>query len=111
MRSRELNKRVEVYTITGVTDGFGGQTTTPTLVKALWAKVVTYQAGKATNLADLGTITQQRSVLFTFRDNPNYTITGENHFLKYRNKTYTIGTAPTNINFEDNYVTFIGHES
>ena len=113
MRSRELNKRVEVYSSTLVDNGFGGNTSTPTLVTTLWCKVENSNLKRsfaAANLAELGTIDTQRSVLFIFRLNPNLVIRAKDHYLRYRNKNYQIGVAPTNSNFEDNYVTMIGNE-
>ena len=108
MRSRSLTKRVEIYGITQVSDGFGGYTTTDTLLGSSWCSIKTFEPGKFNNLADFGILNPQDALHFRMRKRNDIVIDTENHYLKYRGKKYTISTAPVNINFEDDEIAFIG---
>lgn len=110
MRSRKYTKRVEIYQLTRVADGFGGFTVTDAKIGESWAKLETFQAGKALNLAEYGIINPQRSILFTLRLRNDITYNVDTQYIKYRNKKYIISSYPTNINFEDSEITFIGTE-
>ena len=110
MRSRQYTKRVEIYELTRVADGFGGFTVTDAKIGESWAKLETFQAGKAQNLTEYGIIDPQKAVLFTLRLRNDITYNADTQYIKYRNKKYIISTYPTNIDFEDSTITFIGIE-
>ena len=108
MRVRGFNKRIEIWSTANVSDGFGGSKVTSTLLSNSWANIKTYQAGKGNNLTDFGIVDANNSILITVRKRNDLVYNVETMYVKYRGVSYTISTAPTNINFNDSYITFIG---
>ncbi len=107
MRSRALNKRVEIWSVGSPTpDGFGGNTTTDVLITSTWAKVSTLRAGS--NISDFGILDVNRAVYFTVRKRVDLDYNEGIHYIKYRNVSYTINTAATNVDFNDRFITFVG---
>lgn len=109
MISRKLNKRIEIWKLTQVSDGFGGYTVSEALINRSWAHIKTFQAGRFQgNLSDFGIVAGQNAVQFTVRRRNDLTYDLGTMFIKYRNVKYTISTAPTDIDFNDNTITFMG---
>ena len=67
MRSKRFTKRIDIYEMTTVSNGFGGYDVTPTLLGSSWAEVKTYQPGKYSNLSEFGLVDGQNAVQFTVR--------------------------------------------
>jgi len=110
VRSRKLTKRIEIWQTTPAKDGFGGNTVTDVLVSKSWADVSTFQAGKyrGGNLSDFGIIEAYRAVLFKVRKRNDLTYDLKSMYIKYRDVKYTIASAPTNVNFNDKEIVFLG---
>lgn len=108
MRSRALNKRIEIRGTEKISDGFGGYTVNDILISNSWAKINSVQAGKSNNLSDFGLIDVNNSIFVTLRKRNDLTYNAETMYFNYRGKKYTIATAPTNVNFDDRLITFIG---
>ena len=106
--SRAFNKKIELWGVTSVPDGYGGFTTTSQLVTSSWANIKSIQPGKQNNASQFGLITPENSVLFTVKKRNDLVYNVETMFIKYRGVKYTISTEPTNINFTDSTITFIG---
>ena len=110
MRSRQFNKRIEIWQTASVSDGFGGLTVSDALLSSSWAKITSNQPGKASNVSDFGITDGQRVVMFTLRLRNDLDYNVETQYIKYRGKKYSIVTAPTNIDFDDKYIVFAGIE-
>jgi len=108
MIGRGFNKKVEIWAVDQVSDGFGGYTVAETKISDSWAKVETLQPGKVNNVKTFGLEDAQNAVLFTMRKRNDITYNEEIHFLKYRGRKFTISTAPANVNFEDRVIVFVG---
>jgi len=108
MIGRGFNKKVEIWAVDQVSDGFGGYTVAETKISDSWAKVETLQPGKVNNVKNFGLEDAQNAVLFTMRKRNDITYNEEIHFLKYRGRKFTISTAPANVNFEDRVIVFVG---
>jgi len=106
MQRNDFNKRIDIYTLTSVDDGFGGNYLDEVLATSSWANVKTIKAGA--NAQDFGITEQDKAVIFTvrFRNDLDYNV--NNMYIKYRGLKYTISTAPTNLNFSDAFVSFVG---
>jgi len=108
MSSREFNKRISIYSIKPVPDGFGGSTTSETLLSDSWAKIESISPGKSKSLAEFGIDDPQNSVQITVRKRKDLVYDAEIHFFKYSGQDYKIASAPTDTNFEGRFITFIG---
>jgi SPP1 family predicted phage head-tail adaptor len=106
MRRNDFNKRINVYSVQPVADGYGGYSTSATLVNSLWAKVEPLGAGS--NVTEYGLEDASKSVRFTIRK--NNTFLSSDYFIEYRDVMYKITSAPIEINFENRFVEFIGTE-
>jgi len=110
MRGREFNKRIELWQTAPSSDGFGGSITNPidVLISNSFAKIRTTTPGD--NLSNFGIIDSQKTILITVRFREDVTYNIETMYIKYRNKKYTINTAPINENFDDAFITFAATE-
>lgn len=108
MRARQLTKRIEIWELTSVFDGVSGYNLTDTLIASSWASVKTFQAGKYSNLSDFGIVDGQNAVQFTLRKRNDLIYNLNTMYIKYRGVKYTISTSPTNIDFNDKQIVFIG---
>lgn len=100
MNARDLNKRVDVYSVAPVPDGYGGNTVAETLESTRWAKVEPLSPGSADKT--YGLQDPVRSVRFTFRKD-GLTLTPA-HFLKYRGQKYTIASGPYELKFDNRFI-------
>jgi SPP1 family predicted phage head-tail adaptor len=107
MNRRSLNKQIEIYSVEPTADGYGGNTTSATLVDTRWASVEPLGAGSA--ITEYGLEDADRSARFVIRKN-DLTITAD-HFVKYRSKTYKIASGPTEIGFDNRFFEFVGQET
>lgn len=107
MRSRGFNKRIDIYSIEAVSDGFGGNTTSETPVSSSWAKIETMSSGKAKNLQDFGIDDPQNTIQITTRKRKDLVYDAEVHMIKYRGQDYKITSSPTETNFTGRFITFM----
>ena len=108
MNARELNKRIEIRATEIVSDGYGGNTVQDVLISNSWAKIESLRPGRNYNLQDFGLTDIQNSVLITVRKRNDLVYDPQTMYFVYRGKKYTISTAPTNVNFEDAFIVFVG---
>ena len=109
MRARTFNKRIELWETTSTADGYGGNIVTDFLVTSSWAKIKTFNPGGRNNsTTDFGILNTQNAITITFRKRNDITYNTATQYVKYRGNKYIITTDPTNIDFEDSYIQFIG---
>jgi head-tail adaptor len=109
MRSRAFNKRIDIYELLAVADGYGGTTFTNQIVLSTWAKIDTFKSGSKDNTdTDFGTLSTESGVIITIRNRKDLRLNSTNNFILYRGNKYIISTNPTNVQFKDNIVQFIG---
>lgn len=88
-RSRQAQKRVEIYDITIKADGYGGNVVTHTdLLTTRWAKLDDMKASSYMNEAGITDFTN--TYKFIFRYDANFVINPKNHILKYDDYYYEI---------------------
>ena len=107
MNSRDLTKRIAIYSTEPVSDGFGGFLTGNTLVSNSWAKIESVSPGKAKSLKEFGIDDPQNTIQITVRKRKDLVYSLEYHYLTYRGQEYKIVSTPTNTNFEDRFITFM----
>lgn len=103
-RARKFNKRIDIWTTTPVSDGFGGNTIESSFYKTVWAELKTPK-GKFYSNDDFGTIDLANTVDVIIRNDgniPNYKI----NFIKYLGVEYTITENSVNVDFKNNYIRF-----
>jgi len=106
MRRNDFNKRINIYSVQPVSDGFGGYSTGATLVDTLWAKVEALGAGS--NYTETGLEDANRSARFTVRK--GNVILSSDYFVEYRDVMYKIVTGPVEIDFKNRFIEFTGAE-
>ena len=106
MRSRALNKRIDIYETTPTSDGFGGSTSSVALKATVWASLETLKASR--NYLDLGLDFTRLNIKVTTRERSDFDYNSSGMYFKYRGKQYTIKSYPINANFEDAFISFIG---
>ena len=87
-KSRQANKRVEIYETTLVADGVGGSTATFALTATRWAIVEDMKASSYQSEAGITDFTN--TYKFTFRYDADLTINPVIHILKYGGLEYSI---------------------
>lgn len=108
MNSRDLTKRIELFAITSVSDGFGGFTVSSASLGKSWAKIESIQPGRSNNLDEFGITDLNKSIFVTVRKRNDLVYSMETMFFTYRGSKYTISTAPTNVDFNDRWIKFTG---
>ena len=106
MRRKDLNKQVSIYSIEPVSDGYGGYTTSATLVDTRWAKVEPLTPGDVED--SYGLQDANRTVKITIRKN-SLDVSADNYFL-YRNKTYKILSGPFELMFDNRFIEVVCQE-
>ena len=106
MRRRDFNKQIQIFSVAPAADGYGGFTTTATLVDTRWAKVEPLGAGDA--ITEYGLEDASRSARFTVRKN-DLTLSAD-YYVTYRGKTYKIISGPVELNFQNRFIEFVGQE-
>ena len=87
MKARNYNTLISVWINAEVSDGFGGFINSETLVKNIWAKIQTKNAGF--KFQQYGLNDFKNPVIFSVRQKNNLDIT-EKHFIKYNGQKYQI---------------------
>lgn len=103
MRARNFNKQVLFYETSEADDGFGGQTTTTSLLFTTWAKVETIKGSHT--IKNLGLNYTNLNLKITIRNRDD--IQSRTLFCKYRDEDYAITSYPINDNFGDSFISFI----
>ena len=106
MKRSDFNKQIQIYSVQPTADGFGGNTTSATLVDTRWAKVEPLGAGSAST--EYGLEDANRSVVFTIRKND--LALSPDYYVKYRGKDYKIISGPTELKFNNRFYEFVGQE-
>ena len=86
MRAREFTKRIELWQIADVADGYGGNTVSNTLITTVWAKVETFssKSGKfSSKLSDFGILSTQTAIVVKLRKRADFDYNSINQFIKY----------------------------
>jgi head-tail adaptor len=109
MRSRAFNKRIDIYQTTAISNGFGGYTNTNQLISSTWAKIDTFKSGNKNNTdTDFGTLSTDSGIIITLRKRNDLTYNSASMYVLYRGNKYIISTHPTNVQFKDAIIQFIG---
>ncbi len=107
MRARGFNKRIEIYTITAVPDGFGGNTVSEALTSSSWAKIETVKPNRGDLRTDIGILEASNSIVITLRKRLDLVYNMTTMFIKYRGEKYIIDSFPANIDFEDSIIKIV----
>ena len=100
MNSRSFNKQIKLYSVSPVADGFGGFTTSATLVGTYWAKLEPLGAGAM--IQEYGLEDADKSMRVTIRK-PIIHISAD-YFVIYRDKTFKITSGPFEIGYENRFM-------
>ena len=104
MRSRALNKKIEVWQTRNVADGYGGNTQTDNLIDYTWASVKTITTNK---ISELGLDYTKEVLQITVRKREDFNYNSKTIYIKYRDNNYTISSFPSNKDFTDAFITFL----
>lgn len=110
MRARKIKKRIEVWQIVEIADGFGGNKKYNQQITTTWAEVKTLNSLGSkfgVKLSDFGISETQTAISVKVRLRSDFTYNSINQFIKYRGDSYTINTFPTNTDYDNSYVQFI----
>ena len=109
MRSRALQKRIEIWQSTPVPDGFGGNNIYDALIDKYWANITTLSDNRkySVNSKELGINDIANSIVIKLRKRNDLPLNSVNQFIKYRGHKYIIQTQPTNTNFDDAFIELI----
>lgn len=100
MRARKYNKRIEVWQTANVSDGFGGNTATPSLVNNSWCKLITNEKANYRD-TDFGETETYDRLIIQLRKRKDLVYNSKINFFKYRGVEYSMISEPINIGFED----------
>ena len=106
MRARGLNKKVEIWGNTSISDNFGGYIVEDALVATSWAKIETAKTS-ASKLNDLGLNDMTFNIIVTMRKRNDLSYDSINQFIKYRDEKYMFIVSPINTDFTDSFITLI----
>ena len=106
MRARQLNKRIEIYQVKTVYDGFSGKTVYDELITSSWAKVETHDDKRQQqNEVGIDDYSQKLKITMRFRNDVAYN--SVNQFLMYRGVKYTFTVSPNDMDFSSTFITLI----
>ena len=105
MTSRKFRKRINIYEISNVADGFGGNTVSQTLLGTSWADIRTLD--RNTDLTQFGISSTQLAVEITVRKRSDLTYSSHSQYIEYKEEKYTIVSFPTDVNFDGAYIKFV----
>lgn len=84
-KSRKYNKRVEIWKVTQVSDGFGGQTTQKALDKEVWMHISSNISGRAIEQGITDALTTLK-----FEQRYRTGIDIQDTFFKYKGQEYVL---------------------
>jgi head-tail adaptor len=105
LRSRRFKKRIEIFELTDVSDGFGGNTVSEAKIGESWANIRTL--GNRTDLTDFGINNTDLAVEIETRKRSDLTYNSINQLIKYKGDTYSIVSFPTDQDFKGSIIKFI----
>ena len=104
MISRDLNRKIEVWAVTRVSDGFGGYTVSEALLGNSWASLETLNAGQISRA--IGVETSDKVLKVTVRKRNDLQYRSDIHFIVYRGIKYNIIKSPVEDNLDKKFVVF-----
>lgn len=102
MRARALNKRIEIWQTTEISDGFGGNKTFDQRITTSWAKVETKKDHKRDTEVGMNDYSEQLTITMRYRKDIAYN--SLNQFLMYRGVKYTFTMSPQDIDFSSTFI-------
>jgi head-tail adaptor len=108
LRSRRYSKKIEIWQITKVADGYGGATVSEALLSNSWGNVRTVgsNARLSTALVNLGISDPKSAIIVNMRYRKDLTYNPLDMYLKYRGVKYVIMNA-VNINLSDTEIEIV----
>lgn len=106
MRARKYNKKIQIWQTAPVSDGFGGNIISETLLSNAWCKLIT-NPKNANRQTDFGETETFDRLAIQLRKNKNLVYDPKTMFFKYRGIDYNMVSEPTNIGFEDREIEII----
>jgi SPP1 family predicted phage head-tail adaptor len=106
MRSRQLNKRIEIYQTVNVSDGFGGNTVYDELITSSWAKIETYD-DKKQRQSDIGVADHSQQLKMVIRYRNDIAYNSINQFIMYRGVRYDFTISPNDMDFSNTFISLI----
>jgi hypothetical protein len=103
LRARKYNKKIEIWQTAPVSDGFGGNITSETLLSSSWCKIIT-NPKNANRQTDFGETETFDRLSVQLRKNVVISYDPKTMFFKYRGVEYNMVSEPVNIGFEDREV-------
>jgi SPP1 family predicted phage head-tail adaptor len=105
VRSRALNKKIDIYQTSTATDSYGGDTVSSTLISSSWAKLSSLSSR---SVVDFGLDYTTNAVQVTTRFREDLPYNSSTLYFMYRGEKYRIETFPINDDFKDGFISFIG---
>ena len=104
MISRDLNRKIEVWAVTRVSDGFGGYTVSEALLGNSWASLETLNAGQISRAIGVEDVDKMLKV--TVRKRNDLAYRNGVHFIVYRGIKYNIVKPPVEEGLDKRFITF-----
>ena len=104
MRARKFRKRIEIYQLTNVPDGFGGNTISESLLGESWCDITTVSG---VDVTEFGINNTQLVVEITTRKRSDLNYNTINQLIKYKGENYTIISFPTDQDYEGSFIRFL----
>ena len=105
MRNRKLSKRIEIWQTSNVSDGFGGNTVSETIIASSWAEIVTLN--DVNRSTDIGITSATNTIKVRLRKRNDIEYNNINQYIKYRGFKYIIKNQPFNVGFRDSIIELI----
>ena len=104
MISRDFNRKIEVWTVTRASDGYGGYSVSEALLGNSWASLETMNAGQVNRA--IGVETSDKVLKVTVRKRNDLQYRSDIHFIVYRGIKYNIIKSPVEDNLDKKFVVF-----
>ena len=99
MIAREYNKRISVYQVESIPDGYGGYTVQKTVLADSWAKLVNSSSSLQQRATTLGITDLYEPLIFKLRFRNDLPYNGRNLYLQYQGSEYVIKSITDNNEF------------
>ena len=110
MKARIFNKRIEIWSTSSISDGFGGTiASSPTLLGKSWANIKTMGVNSkyANTSTSNGLEPYTDAIIIQVRKRNDLTYSKINQFIKYKGVNYVIKNIPINVNFRDDVIELV----
>lgn len=110
MGSRRFNKRIEIWQISSVSDGFSGNdAANDILITSSWAHIKTMGVNSkyANRNTSLGTTSTTNGIVIQLRKRNDITYNSINQYIKYNSVKYVIQNEPLEVDFEKNIIEIV----